>query len=56
MMNSNAKIALFCTSALLIAAVIFGAAVAVSRAMEEKSRYMEAEKRLALLDLQDALN
>lgn len=55
-MNSRAKIALFCTSALLIAAVIFGAAFAVSRAMEEKSRYMEAEKRLALLDLQDALN
>ena len=55
-MNSKAKIALFCTLALLIAAVIFGAAFAVSRAMEEKSRYMEAEKRLALLDLQDALN
>lgn len=55
-MNSKAKIALFCTAVLLIAAVIFGAAFAVSRAMEEKSRYVEAEKRLALLALRDALN
>ena len=33
-MNSKAKIALFCTAVLLIAAVIFGAAFAVSRAMD----------------------
>ena len=55
-MISKAKIALFCTAVLLTAAVIFGSAFAVSRAMNEKSRCMEAEKKLALLDLRDALN
>jgi hypothetical protein len=55
-MRTKAKIALFCTAALLTAAVIFGAAFAVSRAMEEKSKYIDTEKKLALSDLCEALN
>ncbi len=54
-MNSKAKIVLFFTAVLLIAAIIFGAAFTVSRAMEEKSRYINAGKRLALVDLCEAL-
>ncbi len=55
-MNSKAKIALFCTVALLTAAVIFGAAFAVSRATGEKNKYADSEKKLALIDFRDALN
>ena len=54
-MNSKAKIALFCTAVALIAAVIFGAAYAVSRAAGEKAKYIDAEQRLALTDLCEAL-
>ncbi len=55
-MRSKAKIAIYCTAALMTALVLFGTAFTVSRAWNEKSRYMETEKRLALIDLRDALN
>lgn len=55
-MRSKAKIAIYCTAAVMAALVLFGTAFTVTRARNEKSRYMESEKRLALLDLQDALN
>ena len=54
-MRTKAKIALFCTTVLLTAAIIFGAAFVVSRATEEKSKYMDAGKMLALSDLCEAL-
>ncbi len=55
-MRSKAKIAIYCTAAVMAALVLFGTAFTVTRARNEKSRYMEAEKKLALLDLRDALN
>ncbi len=55
-MRKKTKIALFCTSALLTAAVVFGSVYAVSRAMGEKSKYIDAEKKLALSDFCEALN
>lgn len=55
-MRSKAKIAIYCTAAVMTALVLFGTAFTVTRARNEKTRYMEAEKKLALLDLRDALN
>ncbi len=55
-MHRKARIALFCTVALLTAAVIFGSAFAVSRAMGEKAKYIDAERKLAVADLCKALN
>lgn len=55
-MRSKAKIAIYCTAAVTAVLVLFGTAFTVTRARNEKSRYMEAEKKLALLDLRDALN
>ena len=54
-MRSKAKIAIYCTAALLTALVLFGTAFSVSSARNEKTRYIESEKRMALLDLRDAL-
>ncbi|MBR6726381.1 MAG: hypothetical protein IKL81_05275, partial [Clostridia bacterium] len=55
-MRSKAKIAIYCTAAVLTILVLFGTAFTVTRARNEKSRYVESEKKLALLDLRDALN
>lgn len=54
-MRRKAKIAIYCTAALLTALVLFGTAFSVSSARNEKTRYIESEKRMALLDLRDAL-
>lgn len=55
-MRSKAKIAIYCTAAVMTILVLFGTAFTVTRARNEKSRYVESEKKLALLDLRDALN
>ena len=55
-MRSKAKIAIYCTAAVTAVLVLFGTAFTVTRARNEKSRYVESEKKLALLDLRDALN
>ena len=55
-MQTKAKIALFCTAVLLIAAAVFGSMFALDRARTEKAKYIESEEKLALIDLCHALN
>ena len=55
-MRSKSKIAIYCAAAVMTVIVLFGTAFTVTRARNEKSRYVESEKKLALLDLRDALN
>jgi hypothetical protein len=54
-MQTKAKIALFCTAVLLIAAAVFGSMFALDLARTEKAKYIESEERLVLIDLSDAL-
>lgn len=54
-MRTKAKIALLGTAVFLSAAVIVGALFTANRARCEKNKYIETERRMALLDLCDAL-
>lgn len=55
-MKNIKKTALFCAATVAAIALLVGTAMTVNRAMSEKSRYSEAEKRLALADLYAALD
>ncbi len=54
-MKNIRKIALFCTAAVAAVVLLVGTAITVTHAMNEKSKYTESEKRLALADLFNAL-